>query len=104
MVGIDVLISPTLAMFPFDIGSMTITEKEKIFGWFKTHIFNFTGYPALSMPAGFNSEGLPVGLQMMGKPFMEKELLTIAMIYERAEPFYKKLATNKAYYEKIPQK
>jgi len=97
MQGIDILVSPTLAMFPFDIGSMTIKEKEKIFGWFKTHIFNFTGFPALSMPCGFNSEGLPVGLQIMGKPFMEKELLTIATIYERSEPHYKKLRENEAY-------
>ena len=97
MQGIDVLVSPTLAMFPFDIGSMSIKEKEKIFGWFKTHIFNFTGYPALAMPCGFNSEGLPAGLQIMGKPFMEKELLTIATIYERSEPYYKKLSENQAY-------
>ena len=60
----------------------------------KAHIFNFTGYPALAMPCGFNSEGLPAGLQIMGKPFMEKELLTIATIYERSEPYYKKLSEN----------
>lgn len=97
MEGIDVLVSPTMAMFPFDIGSMTIMEKEKIFGWFKTHIFNFTGYPALSMPCGFNTEGLPVGLQIMGKPFMEKKLLEIAMIYEQSESYYKELGINQAY-------
>jgi len=45
---------------------------------------NFTGLPAISVPCGFSSEGLPIGLQLIGREFDETKLLRIAHSYERA--------------------
>jgi aspartyl-tRNA(Asn)/glutamyl-tRNA(Gln) amidotransferase subunit A len=45
---------------------------------------NFTGLPAISVPCGFTREGLPVGLQLIGRAFDETTLLRIAHAYERA--------------------
>jgi aspartyl-tRNA(Asn)/glutamyl-tRNA(Gln) amidotransferase subunit A len=45
---------------------------------------NFTGLPAISIPCGFTREGLPVGLQLIGRAFDEATLLRIAFSYERA--------------------
>ncbi|HWX37853.1 MAG TPA: amidase [Candidatus Sulfotelmatobacter sp.] len=45
---------------------------------------NFTGLPAISVPCGFTREGLPVGLQIIGRPFEEASLLRIAHSYEQA--------------------
>ena len=44
---------------------------------------NFTGLPAISVPCGFTTEGLPVGLQLIGRQFDESTLLGIARAYER---------------------
>jgi aspartyl-tRNA(Asn)/glutamyl-tRNA(Gln) amidotransferase subunit A len=44
--------------------------------------FNLTGLPALSIPCGFTAEGLPVGLQLVGRPWAEAALLRAASIYE----------------------
>jgi aspartyl-tRNA(Asn)/glutamyl-tRNA(Gln) amidotransferase subunit A len=45
---------------------------------------NFTGHPAISVPCGFTRDGLPVGLQLIGRSFDESTLLRIAFAYERA--------------------
>jgi aspartyl-tRNA(Asn)/glutamyl-tRNA(Gln) amidotransferase subunit A len=44
---------------------------------------NFTGHPAISVPCGFTRDGLPVGLQLIGRSFDESTLLRIAFAYER---------------------
>ncbi len=44
---------------------------------------NLAGLPAISMPAGLNSEGLPIGIQFIAKPFEEHSLLNVAAFYER---------------------
>lgn len=43
---------------------------------------NLTGIPSLSVPIGFSANGLPIGMQLMGKPFDEETLLTVAAVYE----------------------
>jgi Asp-tRNA(Asn)/Glu-tRNA(Gln) amidotransferase A subunit family amidase len=49
--------------------------------------FNLTGQPAVSVPCGFTREGLPVGLQIVGRPFAEALVLRIAGAYEQATPW-----------------
>ena len=51
--------------------------------------YNLTGLPAISVPAGFTAEGLPVGLQLAANAFKEHDLLQLAYIYERETCFYK---------------
>lgn len=49
--------------------------------------FNLTGSPALAAPMGFASNGLPIGLQIVGKNFSERQLLAVAQAYGQASPW-----------------
>ncbi len=49
-----------------------------------TSPFNLTGLPAISIPCGFDASGLPIGLQLVARPWAEARLLRIARAYERA--------------------
>jgi aspartyl-tRNA(Asn)/glutamyl-tRNA(Gln) amidotransferase subunit A len=48
-----------------------------------TRPFNLTGHPAASVPCGFTAEGLPMGLQIIGRPFDEVTVLRVADAYQR---------------------
>ncbi len=50
---------------------------------------NLSGLPAISLPGGFSSEKLPIGLQLIGRPFDEATLLRIALAYEQSTPWHK---------------
>ena len=49
-----------------------------------TFPFNLTGFPAISLPCGFTQDGMPIGLQVVGRAFDEVTLLRIANAYEQA--------------------
>ncbi len=49
--------------------------------------FNVAGYPAMSICSGFGAGGLPVAIQLVGKPFQEATVLHIADAFEKATPF-----------------
>jgi aspartyl-tRNA(Asn)/glutamyl-tRNA(Gln) amidotransferase subunit A len=55
-----------------------------------TRIFNTIGLPALSLPCGFTSTGLPVGLQIVGRPFDEATVLRVAHAYEQATEWHRR--------------
>jgi aspartyl-tRNA(Asn)/glutamyl-tRNA(Gln) amidotransferase subunit A len=55
-----------------------------------TRIFNTVGLPALSLPCGFTSTGLPVGLQIVGRPFDEATVLRVAHAYEQATAWHRR--------------
>lgn len=50
--------------------------------------FNLTGHPALSIPAGMSSEGIPIGLQLIGRADGDADLLRLAQAYEHATPWH----------------
>ncbi|PSP74025.1 amidase [Halobacteriales archaeon QS_3_64_16] len=88
----DLLVTPTIALPPFDSAILGPTEIEgesidPLYGWFLTWIFNMTGHPAASVPAGKSEEGLPVGLQIVGPRFREDRVLAAAAAFERAQPW-----------------
>jgi aspartyl-tRNA(Asn)/glutamyl-tRNA(Gln) amidotransferase subunit A len=49
--------------------------------------FNVAGYPAISVCAGFRDGGLPVAIQLVGKPFQEPTIFRVADAFEKATPF-----------------
>ncbi len=61
--------------------------------WRLTYPYNLTGLPAISLPCGFDRGGLPIGLQIAGKPFDEATVLRIAHAYERAHDWIERRPT-----------
>jgi amidase/aspartyl-tRNA(Asn)/glutamyl-tRNA(Gln) amidotransferase subunit A len=64
---------------------------ERCIGWCLTHPFNFTGHPAASVPAGQTAEGLPVGLQVVGRRFADEDVIAICRRVEEARPWHEAL-------------
>ena len=91
----DVLVTPALAERPLAIGecnglgerSARATSTRS--GCFTpyTSLFNITGQPAISLPVGFGADGLPTGVQIVGKPLNEDTLLQLAAQIETAHPW-----------------
>ncbi|MDP8921877.1 MAG: amidase family protein, partial [Chloroflexota bacterium] len=53
-----------------------------------TQVWNLVGLPAACVPSGFSREGLPVSIQVVGRPFDDATVLRIARAYERATPWH----------------
>lgn len=98
MSEIDALIGPTNVQPPFNIGTMVPEQAiSNMFTLGKTPLANILGFPAISIPCGFTTDHLPVGLQLIGKPFAEKKVLKIADCYERSENWVTMLEKNNHY-------
>ncbi len=85
---IDVLVTPTTAFTATRIeDELAASGRESSIHRF-TCPFNLTGQPAISLPCGFDSQGLPVGLQIVGRPFDEETVLRVAHAYEQASEWH----------------
>ena len=80
---LDVLVSPTSPTVAFKIGDRVDDPLAMKMADICTIPVNLAGIPALSVPCGL-SEGLPVGLQIMGKAFDEETVLRVGYAYEQA--------------------
>jgi aspartyl-tRNA(Asn)/glutamyl-tRNA(Gln) amidotransferase subunit A len=78
----DVLVGPTMPLIPFDLGEKIDDPLTLYMCDILTVPANLTGYPAISIPSGFKNE-LPIGLQIIGKPFNEKTILQVAYTFEQ---------------------
>jgi aspartyl-tRNA(Asn)/glutamyl-tRNA(Gln) amidotransferase subunit A len=88
----DLLLTPTVACPPFAVGLDHPTEIAgkgvTPYGWIPyTYPFNLTGQPAASVPCGFTRDGLPIGLQIVGRRFDDATVLRAAAAFERARPW-----------------
>ncbi|ARF17103.1 amidase [Sporosarcina ureae] len=98
MSGIDGLIGPTNVQSPFEIGTMVPEQAiSNMFTLGKTPLANILGFPALSVACGFTQSQLPVGLQIIGKPFSDKKILEIGDCYERSQQWVQALKMNRNY-------
>ncbi len=79
----DALVTPTSPRVPFKIGEKVDDPLQMYLSDVCTLPINIAGIPGLSVPAGF-ADGLPVGMQILGKPFTEETLLPIGFAYEQA--------------------
>ena len=95
----DILISPTLPCTAITPGWLetgttfpTIGKKAlSITSWMTyTYPFNMTGLPAASIPSGWSSEGLPIGMQIVGRRFDEKTVLQVSKAFEEISPWQEK--------------
>lgn len=88
--GLDAVLAPTLPAVAATVGQQAFTwpdgaEESVINAYVRTSApGNLTGLPSLSLPCGFNTDGLPVGLQIIGKPFAEPTVLRVGAAYEAA--------------------
>ena len=86
----DFLICPAASIAPFPVDQRYVTEIdgkpcETYIDWFSiTFALTMTACPTISIPCGFTSQGLPVGIQIMGKPRGEAALLLVAKQFEQA--------------------
>lgn len=80
---VDVILTPTTPSSAFPKGEPVTDPIQMYLNDVFTVTANLAGLPALSLPAGLNSKGLPLGLQLIAKPFDEETLLRTADVMER---------------------
>ncbi|MFC1943422.1 Asp-tRNA(Asn)/Glu-tRNA(Gln) amidotransferase subunit GatA [Chloroflexota bacterium] len=85
----DALVTPTSPTVPFKIGEKVDDPVQMYLSDVCTLPINIAGVPAISIPAGF-ADGLPIGMQIIGKPFSEETLLKIAHAYQQATEWHKR--------------
>lgn len=92
--GFDLLLCPTIAIEPFENGNFTAKHlareplRRQLLGWLLTYPFNMmAAAPAATVPCGFTKNGLPVGLQIVGRPHADAAVLRAAANFERARPW-----------------
>ena len=92
----EFLILPVSQVLPFDVGKRYVTEingvpMETYIDWMKScYYISVTGLPAISVPCGLTPEGLPVGVQIVGRHQDDFGVLQLAYAFERATEFWKR--------------
>jgi aspartyl-tRNA(Asn)/glutamyl-tRNA(Gln) amidotransferase subunit A len=81
---VDVLISPTAPTTAFTAGEKTTDPLSMYLNDLMTIPANLAGLPGISLPCGFDSQGLPIGLQIVGKALGEEQLFQVAYAYEQS--------------------
>jgi amidase/aspartyl-tRNA(Asn)/glutamyl-tRNA(Gln) amidotransferase subunit A len=104
----DLLVMPTVGALPVDnaLDGNTLGPSEiegvavdPLIGWSPAYLINFTGHPAASIPAGLSPDGLPVGLQLVGRRHADADVLLASAAFEMARPwiqYYKEPKTPRA--------
>jgi len=89
--GVDLLLTPSVAILPFAAGAggppgaQSVVER---LAWAAfSYPFNLTGWPAISLPAGFSESGWPIGVQLVGRWRSDAAVLAVARQLESARPW-----------------
>ena len=89
---VDVLLTPVAPTPAFGLGEKTADPLQMYLSDIFTIPVNLAGTCAISLPCGVSTTGLPIGLQLIGKPFAEGDLLRAAYAYEQATEWHKRTA------------
>lgn len=81
---VDVLVCPTVPTTAFKAGEKTADPLSMYLTDLMTITVNLAGLPGLSLPCGFDDQGLPIGLQLIGNVLREDQLFQVAYAYEQA--------------------
>lgn len=82
----DFILAPTVPMTAFEIGKAVSDPIETYLTDICTVPVNIAGLPSISVPCGYNKEGMPIGMQLIGNKFDEAKILNAANAYEKAMP------------------
>lgn len=83
----DVILTPTSPVTAFNIGEKSNNPLEMYLADICTVSINIAGVPAISIPCGVDSEGMPVGMQLIGNKFEEEKILNAAYTFEQKVKF-----------------
>ena len=92
---VDIFLCPTLPFAATPVGAMTVVIEDGIEEDMLSAIMQYTGVPsltglpALAVPCGFDTDGLPVGMQLIGKPFDEATLFRVGAAYQMLTDFHR---------------
>jgi len=93
----DILITPTLACTAFKLGTDWAHEidgkdvsKDALAWQPYTYPFNLSGHPAASIPCGWSKDGLPIGMQIVGKRLDDLTVLQVSQVFEEIAPWQDK--------------
>ena len=101
----DLILCPTASCLPVlnsqdsvVKGPSVINGKpvDPLIGFAQTYIFNMTGNPAISVPMGLSENGLPIGLQIVGRRFHDSDVLSAAYVYEKLNPWNYDIPYNRS--------
>ena len=87
---VDLILGPTAPTPPFKIGEKMNDPLSMYLSDIYTISANLAGVPAMSLPCGFSTNGLPIGMQLTAKPFDEGTIFRAASAYEQAAKWYEK--------------
>ena len=90
--NVDVILTPSTPTTAFEINKKDMTPEQEYLNDIYTVPVNLAGLPAVSLPVGYENEGLPIGLQLIGRPFDEETLLRTAFCLEKECGYKRKVA------------
>jgi aspartyl-tRNA(Asn)/glutamyl-tRNA(Gln) amidotransferase subunit A len=94
--SVDVFVCPTLPFTATPVGAMTVVIEDGVEEDMLAAIMQFTGVPSLTglpslaLPCGFDGDGLPVGMQVIGQPFAEAALFRFGAAFQSATDFHRR--------------
>ncbi|MBC8230618.1 Asp-tRNA(Asn)/Glu-tRNA(Gln) amidotransferase subunit GatA [bacterium] len=88
--SVDIVVTPTSPTPAFKMGEKVDDPLQMYLSDIFTISCNLSGLPGVSIPGGFSSDGLPIGLQIIGPPFAEEKLLQVAYTFEQNTDYHLK--------------